>query len=218
VSKLPFCWEIRSAGPLNTLPAAVLATIIVGVKLMSQDSSQASRIDLQALTIDNFRPYGWLLGKTIQLDGSIPAFSSRETDFWQEHIFNPGIGGETEVLWVNYKDTSREVSRLEVHRLTQQAVIPLTGEIIQVVAASEPDGSPDIGSICAFRLRVGEGICMQAGCWHTTRVDAHEVKCLMLTRRSTTIDLVAHLAGGSPLSESAISVIDKKVLAESIGD
>jgi ureidoglycolate lyase len=180
---------------------------------MSHDCSQVSRIEIQALTIDNFRPYGWLLGKTIRLDGSVPAFSNREIDFWQEHIFNPGSGGETEVLWVNYKDTSREVSRLEVHRLTQQAVVPLTGEIIQVVAASDPDGSPDISSISAFRVRVGEGICMQAGCWHTTRVGAHDVKCLMLTRRSTTVDLINHLTAGSPLSESAIWAIDKKILA-----
>ena len=171
-----------------------------------------SRIDIQPLTIDNFRPYGWLLGKTIRLDGSIPAFSNREMDFREEHVFNPGIGGETQVLWVNYRDSGREVSHLEAHRLTQQAVVPLTGEIILVVAGSEQDGSPDISSMSAFRVRVGEGICMRAGCWHTTRVDAQEVRCLMLTRRSTTIDLIAHLTSGSPLSESAISAVDRKLL------
>jgi ureidoglycolate lyase len=171
-----------------------------------------SRIDIQPLTIDNFRPYGWLLGKAIRLDGSIPAFRNAEMDFWEELIFNQGAGGETQVLWVNYRDRSREVSRLEVHRLTQQAIVPLTGEIILVVAGSGQDGSPDIRSVSAFRVPVGEGICMRAGCWHTTRVDANEVKCLMLTRSSTTIDLIAHLAGGSPLSESAISAIDRKLL------
>jgi ureidoglycolate lyase len=171
-----------------------------------------SRIDIQPLTVDNFRPYGWLLGKTMRLDGSIPAFRNRETDFREEHIFNPGIGGETQVLWVNYRDASREVSRLEVHRLTQQAIVPLTGEIILVVAGSEQDGLPEIRSMSAFRVRVGEGICMRAGCWHTTRVDSQEVTCLMLTRRSTTIDLIAHLTSGSPLSESAISAVDGKLL------
>jgi len=186
---------------------------IVGVKFMRQDCSQISRIDIQPLTIDNLRPYGWLLGKTFRLDGSVPAFSSREMDFREEHIFNSGIGGETQVLWVSYRDSSREVSRLEVHRLTQQAIVPLTGEIIQVVAGSEQDGSPDISSMRAFRVRVGEGICMRAGCWHTTRVDTHEVTCLMLTRSSTTIDLIAHLTGGSPLSESAISAVHRRPLA-----
>jgi ureidoglycolate lyase len=184
---------------------------------MRQDCSQVGRIDIQPFTIDNFRPYGWLLGKTFRLDGSIPAFSSREMDFREEHVFNPGIGGETQVLWVNYRDRSREVSRLEVHRLTQQAVVPLTGEIIQVVAGSEQDGSPDISSMSAFRVPVGEGICMRAGCWHTTRVDTHEVTCLMLTRSSTTIDLIAHFTGGPPLSESAISAVDRRLLAVARG-
>jgi ureidoglycolate lyase len=44
------------------------------------------------VTVENFRPYGWLLGKPIRMDGSIPAFSSVEIDFWQEHVFNPGAG------------------------------------------------------------------------------------------------------------------------------
>lgn len=180
---------------------------------MGHDCSQVSRIHIQLLTIDNIRPYGWLLGKTIRLDGGIPAFSNAELDFWEEHIFDPGIGGETQVLWVNYRNRQREVSRLEAHTLTQQAVVPLTGEIVQVVARSNQDGSPDISSMSAFRVGVGEGICMRAGCWHTTRVEVPEVRCLMLTRRSTTIDLTAHLTGGSPLAESAISDVDRKRLA-----
>jgi ureidoglycolate lyase len=164
-------------------------------------------IDIQLLTEESFRPYGWLLGKNIQLDGSVPAFTNADIDFWHEHTFDPGSEGETEVLWVNYRNAQRALSTLEVHRLTQQAVVPLTGEIIQVVALSQEDGSLDLDSVRAFRVREGEGICMRAGCWHTTRVDAQEVQCLMLTRRSTTVDLVAHLNSGSGLSESAIAPV-----------
>lgn len=175
---------------------------------------QTSLIYIQPLTLDRFRPYGWLLGQNIRLDGSIPAFSDAGLDFWHEHIFDPGVNGETEVLSVNYRNRQREVSALEVHRLTQQAIIPLTGEIIQVLAFSGQDGSPAIESMSAFRVRVGEAICMRAGCWHTTRVDVPEVRCLMLTRRSTTIDLAAYLTGGSPLSESAMWHVDGKFLAD----
>jgi ureidoglycolate lyase len=166
------------------------------------------RINVQPLTVSHFRPYGWLLGKDIQLDGSIPAFSNADTDFWQEQIFNPGAGGETEVLWMIYRNRSPQVRSLEVHRLTQQAIIPLTAEIIHIVANSLGDGSPDLNSICAFRVPVGQGVCMHSGCWHATRVEAHEAKCVMLTRRSTTIDLVAHLTCLSCLYESAIAVVD----------
>ena len=170
-------------------------------------------IDFQPLTVENFRPYGWLLGKSIRLDGSIPAFSNAEIDFWQEHIFDPGAGGETEVLWVNYRNRQRIVSSLEAHRLTQQAIVPLTGDIIQVVAGSRQDGSMDEGSMSAFRIPVGHGICMRPGCWHSTRVDAAEVTCLMLTRRSTTVDLIAYLTGGSSLLESAIAAVKRALPA-----
>ena len=180
---------------------------------MNHVSSQHKLIDFQPLTVENFSPYGWLLGKSIRLDGSIPAFSNAEIDFWQEHIFDPGTGGETEVLWVTYRSRQRAVTSLEVHRLTGQAIVPLTGEITLIVASSREDGSPDEGSMSAFRVPVGQGICMRPDCWHTTRVDVAEVTCLMLTRRSTTVDLIAHLNGGSPLSESAIVAADRTLPA-----
>jgi ureidoglycolate lyase len=158
-------------------------------------------MDVHPLTAENFRAYGWLLANTTT------AFSNQHIDFGSAHIFDPGVRGETEVLWVNYRNRQPVITSLEVHRLTQQAVIPITGDIIQIVAASQPDGSPGLDSIRAFRLQPGEGICMRPGCWHTTRVDAGEIRCLMLTRTSTTIDLVSHLTAGSPLSESAIQLL-----------
>ena len=172
---------------------------------------EASLIHLRPLAPEEFRPYGWLLGSPIPGNGSIPAFNSADTDFWHQHIFDSGSGGQTEVLWVAYRNTQRAVSNMEVHRLTQQAVVPLTGEIIQIVACSQPDGSLDNGSLSAFRVPVGVGICMRPGCWHTTRVEAPEVQCLMLTRASTTVDLIAHLTGDSSLSESALIVVERKL-------
>ena len=174
-------------------------------------ASVANLIHFRQLTAGQFRPYGWLLGEGIRLDGSIPAFHNSEIDFWHQSIFDPGIGGETEMLWVNYRNNQPSITDLEVHRLTQQAVVPLTGEIIQVVACSQPDGSLDTGSINAFRVPVGAGICMRPGCWHTTRVDSQEVQCMMLTRCSTTVDLIAHLTTGSSLSESAITVVNRRL-------
>jgi ureidoglycolate lyase len=170
-------------------------------------------IDFQPLTVENFRPYGWLLGKGMRSDASIPAFSNVEIGFREEHIFDSGVGGETEVLWVTYRNRQRAVSRLEAHRLTHQAIVPLTGDIIQVVAGSRQDGSPDQGSMSAFRIPVGQGICMRPGCWHSTRVDTAEVTCLMLTRRSTTVDLIGYLKGGSSLLESAIAAVERAIPA-----
>ena len=48
---------------------------------------------------------------------------------------------------------------------------------------------------------------MRAGCWHATRVAGDEVACLMLTRRSTTLDLIQHLSTDASITESAIAAI-----------
>ena len=138
----------------------------------------------------------------------LSAFRNAAIDFWHQHIFDPGIQGATEILWVNYRNNNPAISEMEVHRLTQQAVVPLNGEIIQVVASSHNFGSLDKSSLNAFRIPVGAGICMRPACWHTTRVNAAEVQCLMLTRQSTTIDLAAHLISGTPLFETAMTVVD----------
>jgi ureidoglycolate lyase len=175
--------------------------------IMDQKASQRARIDIELLTEEALRPFGWLLGKAMPADSSLPVFSNAYTSFWQEHLFDPGAGGETEMLSVIYRNTERTANSLEVHRVTQQAVIPLTGNIIQILALSLPDGSPDIASLRAFPLKVGQGICMRPGCWHATRVDSAEVHCLMLTRRSTTVDLIAHLATGTVLLESEITTV-----------
>jgi ureidoglycolate lyase len=190
---------------MPTIP--IYTSPVSGLMFSKTQGPNVSLLDIRPLTVDNFRPYGWLLGKNVRQGGNTPAFSNPDTDFWREHIFDPGADGETEILWVNYRNRRREVACLEVHRLCQQTIVPLTGELIQVVATSQKDGSPNLGSIRAFRVCVGEGICMRAGCWHATRVDAQEVNCLMLTRSSTTIDLVDHLYSGSLLSESAIEAI-----------
>jgi ureidoglycolate lyase len=166
-------------------------------------------IHAQTLTAETFRPFGWMLGNGLPL--SALAFSNADIDFWEEHLFEAGAEGETQILWVNYRSKEPLVSRLEVHRLTQQIVVPLTGEIVQIVAASRADGTLDLESVKAFRVKVGQGLCMRPGCWHTTRVDDAEVMCLMVTRKSTTEDLVGYLKGASPLKESALVDVDLEI-------
>jgi ureidoglycolate lyase len=175
-------------------------------------------IEIEPLRVEGFVEYGWVLGKERPLDDAAVAFSDASIAFREEHVFNPGFGGESQILWVVYRQTQREVMSLEVHRLCEQAVIPLTGGIIQIVATSHQDGTPDISSLRAFHVPVGKGICMRPGCWHTTRVGSSEVICAMFTRRSTTVDLIAHLSAESSLSESAIAVIDESLSLGAEGD
>ena len=147
-------------------------------------------------------PFGWMLGKPLPTATDAVAFTSPASDFWHEHIFSTGDGGEPEILWVKYRSDDPAVARLEVHRLTQQAVVPVIGSIVQVVAASDETGEPDPATARAFAIQPGQGICMRPGTWHATRSAGGEATCLMLTRRSTTIDLVRHLNQGAAAEES----------------
>jgi ureidoglycolate lyase len=141
-----------------------------------------------------------------QVDSTATAYRNTATAFWHEHLFDPGPDGEVEVLWVTYRDAGQAIDRLEVHHLTQQAVVPLIGEIIQVVALSDEEGAPDLATIRAFHLSTGVGICMHPSVWHATRTIGPEATCLMLTRRSTTLILSVTLPmltrRGRPVSET----------------
>ncbi|MGF6996566.1 ureidoglycolate lyase [Paraburkholderia sp. GAS32] len=167
----------------------------------------ATPLTIQPLTAGAFEPYGWMLGKPFPADSAAPSFASPSSDFWREHLFDAGLSGDPEILWVRYRDCEAEVMKLEAHWLTEQAVVPLTGPLVQIVATSTPDGHPNLESLAAFKVPVGEGICMRPRCWHATRALQNEVTCLMLTRRSTTFDLAVHLLTGAPAGESAIRQI-----------
>jgi len=166
----------------------------------------------QPLSPEAFAPYGWMLGKGLATAPATAAFSNAATDFWHEHAFDTGPSGQTEVLWVNYRIQDPNVTALENHLLTQQALIPLTGEVIHIVAESKAEGGPDLSTLKAFRLPQGQGVCMRPGCWHSSRVAGGEVACLMLTRISTTVDLVAHLNEGKPAVESELRPLEQSVV------
>jgi ureidoglycolate lyase len=154
-------------------------------------------------------PFGWMLGKPYPPEADAAAYRNAASAFWHEHPFDPGADGETEILWVTYRDADPAIGRLEVHHLTQQAVVPLTGEIVQILALSDKDGAPNLATVRAFHVSPGVRICMRPGVWHATRAVGPEAMCLMLTRRSTTGDLADHLAGGHPARESSLSDIQR---------
>ncbi|WP_372439825.1 ureidoglycolate lyase [Burkholderia plantarii] len=175
---------------------------------MTSSAPAMRTVAIEPLDAARFEPYGWKLGKPVQAGGATPAFVSPASDFWREHLFETGAGGEPEVLWVVYRNRERRVSSLELHRVTQQAIVPLTGPVVHLVARSDASGAPDPATLRAFALPVGEGICMRPGIWHATRVSEREATCLMLTRASTTLDLVAHLTLGAPAVESELRGIE----------
>jgi ureidoglycolate lyase len=164
-------------------------------------------LSVMPLTAEGFRPYGIVLGAVSEAAFDHPSTFS---DFRREHVFVPGVEGGvpgvTDILGVLYRDPGPDVRRLEMYRLTEQSVVPLMRDIVQVVALGPQADNrrPDPGTLAAFRVRVGSGICMQPGCFHASFAPWGEARCLMLSRVSTTRDLAAHLERGSKLTESLI--------------
>jgi ureidoglycolate lyase len=161
-------------------------------------------LPVQTLTPSAFAPYGTVLGSPPA--NAELAFSNAATDFWHAHFFNAGKDGNPEVLWVNYRNNDGIINALEVHWLTEQAIVPLGAEcIIHVVALSDETGAqPDLSTLRAFAVPAGYGVCMRPGCWHTTQVRAQEVSCIMLTRSSTTADLIPLLKFNAAATESSL--------------
>ena len=166
-------------------------------------------VSVEALDSAAVAPFGWMLGKPYPREADAPAYQNAASAFWHEHLFDPGEEGETELLWVTYRDVDPAIDRLEMHHLTQQAVVPLTREIVQVLALSGGDGAPDLATVRAFHVFPGVGICMRPGVWHATRAIGPEATCLMLTRCSTTRDLTNHLAEGYSSRESSFHDIQR---------
>ncbi len=173
-------------------------------------AGQYMKVAVRSLHPQDFAAYGWVLGKPLA-DAGV-SFANPATDFRSEHVFDCGAAGRPEILWVSYRDTAMVLESLEVHHLTEQAIVPLDGDVIHAVALGDAQGQPDLATLAAFHIRNGMGVCMRPGIWHATRVRGERnavpgVRCLMLTRQSTTRDLIAHLQGALPATESAVRAI-----------
>lgn len=165
-------------------------------------------IQPEPLTPQAFAPYGHVLGRPYTED--VAGFSNPSSDFWHQHYFRAGPDGMPEILWVNYRNADPRITELEVHWKTQQAIVPLgQARIIHVVALSRQSvRAPNPKSLRAFYVEPGQGLCMNPGCWHTTRIVDQPASCLMLTRGSTTIELAQHLRGQLQAVETGFAKVE----------
>ncbi len=176
----------------------------------------ASTLRIEAPTEGNVAPYGSFLGKPFPTYDDPASFrTSTGMAVWRQQIFDAGDHGDVEIVWVNHQGADPLITRLEQHHLTQQAVVPLTGDLIHIVALSTATGEPDLASMRAFRLPPGTGLCMGRDVWHASR--SHGVTVLMLTRGSTSIDMARYQKHkADTLSETSLRAIAPIRLADPI--
>jgi ureidoglycolate lyase len=198
----------RAAGALalsQGLPTMLRAATAPG--------SDPVALKVERPTPEALAPFGGMLGKPFPEAKGAIAFRTAAVSSWRQQLFDVGKEGEVEIVWVDYKLTNPVVNKLERHYLTEQAVVPLVGEIIQILALSTPSGEPDVATMRAFRVPPGTGVCMGKGVWHTTR--SLSSTCLMLTRGSTSVDILKHREG-APLTETVMKDIRPYRLSDPI--
>lgn len=162
---------------------------------------------VRSVDAENFSPYGRVIDATAQIGAARagtrqagtaqPNFWSPETAFASASSFDPGADGTVDLLWVTY-DRAERPSVFEVHLHTEQALIPISGSVVQHVFRPDHNG----GQIESFLVEPGQGIVMDAGCHHTTTSVGGFVTCLMVSRESTTRDLADSLHGDREPTET----------------
>lgn len=200
---------IQTKPPTRRTLLTMLGTASAGLVLshIAPDFAHAAEplpVRIEVPTEQSAAPYGSLLGKPFPTgelgDGTFKTPTGVQV--WRQQIFDDGVDGNADIAWVIHKGAEPIVNRFEQHHLTEQAVIPLTGELIQIVALSGRDGAPDLSTIRAFRLAPGIGLCMGRDVWHASR--SNGVTLVMLTRSSTSTDMAQFQNKKGPLVETLL--------------
>lgn len=165
-------------------------------------SAFPATLTVEPLTPESFQPFGWVIGvKPRPEDTNVQG--NAITKWRTNHVFDPGDGGHVEFVWVNYCWKPFVCERLESHRLTHQSFIPLGGSVplIHVVAPPPEDPmaadiAPDMSRARAFLLDGSLGTCLKRGTWHGHFPVGGVANFLMITRRSTTVDIETAMAEG----------------------
>lgn len=159
-------------------------------------------LTVEPLTPEAFAPFGWVIGRK-PAPGDTDVMGNEITKWRGDHVFDPGVGGEVEMVWVNYCWKPFVCQWVESHRLTHQSFIPLGGSVpvIHVVAPppedpDAPDIAPDLSKARAFLLDGTMGTCLRRGTWHAHFPVGGVANFLMITRESSTRDIENRLAAG----------------------
>jgi ureidoglycolate hydrolase len=171
--------------------------------------SKIAQVQLHPLTPQEYEPFGWVLGPAPPVSEETECVDELASIYWNAHDFHPGEGGVVEFAWSIYKLRPFSVVVLECHRLTEQAFIPIGGFPLGHVVCPPPEDpsagavAPDLGRVKAFLLDGSTGVCMRRACWHTNFPLVDGTTYLVVTRRSTQVELVREHYQGGPLQETA---------------
>jgi ureidoglycolate lyase len=166
---------------------------------------------VRKLTPEAYAPFGWVIGAESAAPDDV--FDFETMAFSRQHDFDPGEGGEMSCLWVNAKPRDLVLARLESHRLTEQALLPINGDAMIHVVCPPPEDlssdsvAPDLAELQAFYLDGSSGVCMRRGTWHEHFAVGEGSTYFLMSRSSSTEDVLKFRIEGGGLKETTIAQV-----------
>lgn len=136
------------------------------------------------VTQENFAIYGNLIDSANKTSD----VASEVFDYW-DGLGEVDTEGKVAFGMVSSHPGPLIVTNLERHLKTSETLIPMTGEIVLVVAAATESVTANLSSIAAFRVSQGKAVTLKRGTWHYVPINAdQEVKTMVVFRAGTADD------------------------------
>lgn len=142
----------------------------------------AKKLNVLPLERENFKEFGAIIAG----DHKSPDGGDENFNWWERLGLFKGIEPVSlNILEAKIRD--RKIAKLEFHRETPEAIIPLGGEDVILVVA--PAGPFDESKMKAFRVESGKGVILAPGVRHSIPYPTTKnVNCLIVFKDATGVN------------------------------
>jgi ureidoglycolate lyase len=140
----------------------------------------AKRLEVLELTQESFKEFG----SVIAIESKTPDACEESFNWYEKY----GAFENMDMVSVNILECKKrdyKIDKLEVHKQTSEAVIPLGGE--DTIAVFAPSGDLDESKIKAFRIPGDKGVVLNVGVRHFIPYPAGDknVNCIIVFKHGT---------------------------------
>jgi len=138
-------------------------------------------LQVEPISKDAFSPYG----QVIDNEGEELSSSSKYHDYWDGVAeFHPE-GRQVCSLLKTKKNIDELIVEMEQHRLSEEILVALDGDIIVTVAHTKED-KPDENTVRSFLVKKGIGVVFKAGIWHALPVSYGKTNMMLVVFKENT--------------------------------
>lgn len=139
----------------------------------------AKKIEILELTNESFKEFG----QVITNENREPDAGDENYSWWERLGAFEGIDNIS-INILGCKKRELKIEKLEAHKETPEAIIPLGGKDVIVVVA--PAGKLDENKIKAFRIPGSKGIILNTGAYHFIPYPTEEdTNCIVIFKHAT---------------------------------